>query len=151
MKIGFICTGNTCRSPMAESYFRHITKNYQVEVFSAGLGAGYGWRAADEARRIMEKNQIEMTEHVSQPLTREMVLSADMLIAMTDMHREKIISRWPEAKNKVYLLLEFDKNHHTDLDVFDPVGCPLEIYEKCFELMKNALEHLGELVCKKLS
>ena len=136
---------------MAENYFRQITRNHSIEVFSAGIGAGYGWRAAEEARQVLLANQIEMKDHISQPLTREMVESSDMLIVMTEMHRDKIITRWPEAKNKVYLLLEFDKSRHEDLDIFDPVGCPVEIYEKCFELMKNALEHLGELVCKKLS
>lgn len=135
---------------MAECYFKSITSGHDVEVFSAGIGAGYGWRATPEAKQVMDLYNLNMDNHISRPLDDSMVKRADMLVVMTDMHRDRILFHWPDAANKIYLLREFDKNAAgEDLNVFDPVGCSFEIYEKCFDLMKNALQHLGDLLCKK--
>ena len=135
---------------MAECYFKSLCKGQDVKVFSAGIGAGLGWRVAPEAQIIMAKYGLSLDGYTSKPLDDKMVEEADMLIVMTEMHRERILSRWPKSSNKIYLLREFDKTvPEDDLDVFDPVGCTEEIYEKCFDLMKNALDHLGEILCKK--
>ncbi len=149
--IGFICTGNTCRSPMAECYFKSIIKNYDdIKTFSAGLSAGYGWRAANESIRMMRKLNLDLSYHISKPLSDEMVKEAEMLIVMTQMHKEKLLATWPGAVNKVFILREFEANpDFEDLNIMDPVGCPIEIYEKCFDLMKVPLERLGEILCKK--
>lgn len=150
-KIGFICTGNSCRSPMAECYFKSIiAENLKTSVFSAGTACASGWNASHEAIEIMDRLNLDLRSHKSMPLSNEMVETTDMLIVMTNMHKEVIVSRWPEASKKVYLLREFEENSNiNDQEIMDPVGFPVEIYEKCFDLMKKPLEHLGEIICQK--
>jgi len=150
-KIGFICTGNSCRSPMAECYFKSIIdKNIEINVFSAGTACANGWNASKEAIEIMDRLNLDLRPHKSTPLSKEMVETTDMLIVMTNMHKEAIISRWPEASKKIYLLREFEENSNiNDQEIMDPVGFPVEIYEKCFDLMKEPIKNLGKIICKK--
>ena len=146
-KIWFICTGNTCRSPMAECYFKSLVDESKIEVFSAGLSAGFFSSASTEAIKIMEIYNLDLNEHVSQQLTNEKVENADMLITMTASHKKEIISRWPDAAQKTFLLLEFKENSNSlDLDVFDPIGGEPEEYARCFEVMKEPLIRLSKKI-----
>ena len=151
-KIGFICTGNSCRSPMAECYFTSIInkKNAEVEIFSAGVACCNGWNASKEAIEIMKILNLDLSSHRSSSLNDEMVETADMLIVMTNAHKHAILHKWPKTAKKIYLLREFEENSNIkDLEIMDPVGFPVEIYDKCFSLMKKPLERLGEIVCKE--
>ena len=135
---------------MAERYFKHLTVGKDIQTFSAGLHAGHGWRASREAIKFMSDLNLDLTAHISKPLDQETAKKADMLVVMTETHKDTLIGKWPDVSAKVYLLREFGKSlNPQDQDVMDPVGCPVEIYEKCFNLMKEPIEHLSEIICKE--
>ena len=141
----FVCTGNTCRSPMAEGLFRHLLatrlgcKSGELEergaiVMSAGIAAMLGGRAAGEAIKVLAPMGIDLTSHESQPLTDQLVRHADVILAMTRSHRQAILAEWPSAAERVKLL------SHDGIDVPDPVGGPTELYERCLAQMKPDVE-----------
>jgi tRNA threonylcarbamoyl adenosine modification protein (Sua5/YciO/YrdC/YwlC family) len=141
----FVCTGNTCRSPMAEGLFRHLlaarlkSKPGELEergaiVMSAGIAAMLGGRAAAEAIKVLAPMGIDLTAHESQPLTDQLVRHADVILAMTRSHRQAILAEWPSAAERVKLL------SHDGIDVPDPVGGPTELYERCLGQMRPDVE-----------
>ncbi|HVX60825.1 MAG TPA: Sua5/YciO/YrdC/YwlC family protein [Pirellulales bacterium] len=140
-----VCTGNTCRSPMAEGLFRHLLakkvgcepdelEDRGVVVMSAGIAAMLGGRAASEALKVMSEHGIDLSAHESQPLTEQLVRHADLILPMTRSHRQAILAEWPEAASRVKLL------SHEGLDVPDPIGGPIEQYQRCAAQMKPEIE-----------
>jgi protein-tyrosine phosphatase len=141
----FVCTGNTCRSPMAEAICRHLIAERLgcapaeldergVIVASAGIAAMPGGPPSPEGVTILGQWGIGMEDHSSQPLTEQLVRHADQIVVMTMSHRMAIVDRWPEAAARVQLLCE------DQCDVSDPIGGPLEVYRKCAEQLKAELQ-----------
>ena len=142
MRILFVCTGNTCRSPMAAAYFKDLCekgKRHGVHVDSAGTHAGTGALVPPEARKIMARYGIDLSGHRSKPLDKQMLQKADLIVAMTSSHRLSIGAVDSHALAKTRLLLEFNDGQG---DVADPVGGGEKCYADCFEVMKNALDNL---------
>lgn len=141
----FVCTGNTCRSPMAEAMFRQrLAARFGVPiekleergyiVMSAGIAAMMGSRASHEAIEVMSEKQLDLRRHESQPLTDSLVRSADLILAMTRSHRHAILAEWPEAASRVKLLCRGGG------DVADPIGGPPEAYRRCAEQIAAELD-----------
>ncbi|HUY35562.1 MAG TPA: Sua5/YciO/YrdC/YwlC family protein [Pirellulales bacterium] len=141
----FVCTGNTCRSPMAEGMFRQLVaqrlgcKPEQVEdrgvvVLSAGIAAMTGGRAAGEAIEVLRSMQIDLSTHESQPLSEQLVRHADLILAMTRSHRQAVLADWPAAAERLKLVC------HDGSDVPDPVGGSVEQYRRCVAQLKPELE-----------
>jgi protein-tyrosine phosphatase len=151
----FVCTGNTCRSPMAEGLFRHLLaaklgcapaelEERGVIVMSAGIAAMLGGRAAGEAIKVLSPLGIDLTAHESQPLTDQLVRHADVMLAMTRSHRQAILAEWPNAAERVKLL------SHEGIDVPDPVGGPAEMYERCLAQMQPDIERWVEWTAEQV-
>lgn len=132
----FVCTGNTCRSPMAEALFRQMVADrlgcrpdevdgHGVIVASAGIAAWGGGRASSGALETMADFGIDLSGHESQPLTESLVRQADVIWTMTASHRAAILAQFPEAGDRVAVLSP-DR-----VDVVDPIGGPVETYRKC--------------------
>jgi protein-tyrosine phosphatase len=141
MHILFVCTGNTCRSPMAEAYFRYLIKKNDIKditVSSAGTYAGNGESASPFAIKTLQKYEITLKEHKSSAIGREMIDKADLIIAMTASHRNRIGMICPEKLEKIKLLNEYNAGG----DVGDPFGGGQDIYESCFNSMRAALDNL---------
>jgi tRNA threonylcarbamoyl adenosine modification protein (Sua5/YciO/YrdC/YwlC family) len=141
----FVCTGNTCRSPMAETIARKLIadrlgcRTEQLEdrgviVQSAGLSAMSGGCAAQEAVDVMTSMGLDVSAHESQPLTGQMVRNADIILPMTRSHRQAILSQWPDAGKRTELLA-LDQS-----DIPDPIGGPPEVYRRCAEQLRGELE-----------
>ncbi|WP_254508793.1 Sua5/YciO/YrdC/YwlC family protein [Anatilimnocola floriformis] len=131
-----VCTGNTCRSPMAEVLLRKRLaeklgrmpdklEDHGVLVLSAGIAAAPGGRAATEAIAIMNERGLDLSQHESQPLSDRLVRYADLIITMTRGHREAIVNHWPDAAPRTFVL---SRNRG---DVADPIGGPADLYRKC--------------------
>jgi len=145
MNILFVCTGNTCRSPMAEGFFRHLCKvntpKKLINIQSAGTGAADGCGASENAIKVLDELGINLRNHRSQKLTSTLLEWSDLAIAMTQNHFSNIrnLALQIEKKPEIKLLSEFsDKS----LGISDPFGGNLEIYKDCFCEMKKHLCNL---------
>jgi protein-tyrosine-phosphatase len=138
----FVCTGNTCRSPMAEAFFNHLMGNDgQWKASSAGIYAGINSPASAHATEAMRELEINITDHRSKPLTAELVNTADLIITMTSGHCFQIAQSFPEVGNKVCLIKSFGTSK-VPADISDPFGGSLNIYRKTRNEIKQALSDL---------
>lgn len=119
----FVCTGNTCRSMMAEYSFRDRLRRDGVgwRTASAGTEAADGFPASSLGVRLLAARGIDGTAHLSRHLTRELVDEAGLIVVMTQFHRKTVLMRFPDAARKVRLLKEFDSRDRGG-DVEDPYG-----------------------------
>lgn len=138
----FVCTGNICRSPMAEYLLRHRLRRQSPWVIaSAGLMAMAGMAASDEAVQVLRRQGIDLRPHRSRPLTRADVDAATVIVVMTRTHRDQLLASFPDAGDRVYLLKTFDPDA-PDADLHDPIGQPLDVYRRTSEDIRAALPGL---------
>ncbi|HEV2843186.1 MAG TPA: serine hydroxymethyltransferase [Chthoniobacterales bacterium] len=137
----FVCTGNICRSPMAEGFFRRLLGNRKdIEVASAGVHAVRGQPPSMHAVHVCEQEGVDIRGLRSQPLTATLVDRATHIFAMTGAHLDTIHMLFPHGAEKAYLLREFEEPGMTVWrDVPDPIGCSRDVYSVCAATIKNAL------------
>jgi glycine hydroxymethyltransferase len=150
----FVCTGNICRSPIAEGLFRRLLGNRkEIEVTSAGVHAVHGQPPSLYAVQVCEEEGVDISSYRSQPVTAALVDRATHIFAMTGAHLETIQMLFPQGAEKSFLLREFEEPDTTVWrDVPDPIGLGRDVYEDCVRTIKNALPSVlafveqGELV-----
>ena len=126
----FVCTGNTCRSPMAEGIARLVLAGKPGwKIASAGVGAINGQPASTHAVTAMRQIGGDISSHRSQMVTAQLVREADYIFALTHSHAEGILYYHPESAEKLFLLREFDDSVESyEKDIADPIGGPLPGY-----------------------
>lgn len=144
-RILFVCTGNTCRSPMAEAMFR-VKAGEKLEIRSAGMAAFDGQQASEYARQVLTQRGINH-DHRAQRLNDALINWADLVLTMTKGHKSAIAQIFPNAMQKVYTLKEYAGSGGS-ADIADPFGGPLEEYQKCAAEIDDALEKLYEKLNK---
>ena len=123
----FVCTGNICRSPMAEYLLRSVLPAHSPwHVQSAGVFAGAGMAASRAAVDALYEKGIDLSPHRSQPLAREVIDASEVIVVMTAAHRDQIMMLYPEAAEKSFLLKSFGGGG----DVRDPIGLSNGIYRR---------------------
>lgn len=145
----FVCTGNSCRSVMAQALLQKRLKEKgrsDIEVLSAGIMQLQGIGATEATRQVLQKEDIDVSKHISQRINRQLLHCSDIILVMERLHEEKILSLAPEVKNRVFLLKEFAKMNNNDLDIADPIGKPISFYEKTLQIIKEAVEVVAELI-----
>ena len=138
-----VCSGNTCRSPMAEGVCKKLLADERgikvedleeagINVMSAGAYTVGGSPASGEAVEAMGKFDIDISNHRSQPLTNELINEVDVIYCMTKSHLQAVVELSPASVGKVYLI---DPNG----DIDDPIGSSITVYQRCAEVIRRRL------------
>ena len=141
-----VCSGNTCRSPMAEALLKKVWEDlgapYPIEVRSAGVSAMPGFPASWEAVEVMARKGIDISAHISRPVEYEDIENADLVITMTEAHKSMLLFGYPEFATKIYTLSEMLGEFWGD--VIDPFGQGLEAYERTADFLEDSLRVLAK-------
>ena len=146
-----VCTGNTCRSPMGEGILRDMLAqkigcdaaalpDRGISVRSAGIAAMPGGQPALQAVDVMNDMRIDITNHASQPVTDQLAKHADLILTMTNGHRNALVAQWPELAVRTHLF----SNGNTDIS--DPIGQPKPIYAGCADQLKTFASHWVDVI-----
>ncbi len=144
----FVCTGNVCRSPMAEGIFRHLTQGRRdIQVLSAGIGATPGQTPSAYAVQAVKELGIDISRQRSRQLTADLVQQADYIFGMTHSHVDTVFLLYPQAAEKTFLLREFDDTLDIfEKDISDPIGGSYEVYLNCRDQIEQGIASLFRFI-----
>ena len=141
-----ICTGNICRSPMAEKLLQHAlagqgTPLNQIEIVSAGVAAGYGEPASVNSVTALKKVKINLDGHKSQPVTQDLIDRAFLILGMTQSHIDTLNYYHTDLPERVHLFREFMGKDDSP-EIPDPYGQNYTAFAACFDSMAEAIPSL---------
>ena len=160
MNILFVCTGNTCRSAMAQAYFNSRAQFFQSQVDrcqerqnemyadSAGIAAFEGQAATKDAIDAMETlYHIDLSGHQSKQVTSALIEKADLVLAMTGMHKKILQENYPDSSGKIYTLGEYShrdapEQPYPSLDIPDPYGWGEAEYQKTAQRIARQIDRI---------
>lgn len=144
-KIIFVCTGNTCRSPIAEAIFKNLEKVSDIKVISRGLVVLFAEPLNPKAEIIIKKHDLDLSNHVSKGLKASDIDENTIILTMTESQKKKVLELYPETK-EVFTIKEYAGENG---DVTDPYGGTLMDYEECYfelgRLVKKSVYKLNDV------
>ena len=150
-RVLFVCTGNSCRSVMAQGLMQHALRQAGIKtvtVESAGVFAISGMGPTRETQKVLQEAiGVDCSEHRARTLTPEMVQAADLVFVMEQFQAEEVLRRVPSAKDKVHLLKPYGlakEEAGNCPNIPDPIGKPLEVYEVCFAEIRDAIDRIAK-------
>lgn len=158
----FICTGNTCRSAMAEGIFKKILKektedDSKFNIISAGISTLPGMSPTFEAIKVIAEQGIDISQHIATQVQEDLVYKADLILVMSDIHKDYITTKYIFAQDKTYLLKElaqigeFKNIQKTkgNNEVVDPIGRPIGFYRIIAKELKENLEKILDKILEE--
>ena len=146
MKVMFICTENTCRSPMAQGLFEKAVKKEdkrEIKVYSCGIYAENGGVPTYNAIQVMKQYNIDLGKHKTTNISNSNILDMDLILCVTTIHKKMVLEKYPDLKEKIFTLKEYvlDKKDQ-NIDINDPWGYDLVVYKRCAEEINEYLKLL---------
>lgn len=146
IKICLVCTGNTCRSPMAEVFLRDLldsrdlgsAEKIKYTIKSAGTSAGSGMPASTHSQAVAKERGLDLSSHQSRAISARDLEDCDIILTMTRRHRDMLVDVLPECENRVRPLAGEDH------DIVDPFGGDLQTYQDCADDIERRLKTLLE-------
>jgi protein-tyrosine phosphatase len=155
-----VCSANRTRSAYFAGYLRHCLERYRpgalrrLRIGSAGTKAMGGGRVNDVVALIARKEGFSLREHQAEPLTERKVRRANLILVMEQSHKETILERWPDARDKVFRLMEYGAQGDgpaVSLDVPDPTGRQADDFKAFIEIAHMEADRLiHELVYREV-
>lgn len=144
-----ICTGNTCRSSMAEGILKQLLKNENISVKSAGTSVFVSEPANNKAIHVMREMGVDISQHISQPVTEKLISESDIVLTMTENHKVRILSMFPEAENKIYTLKEYASKDEITNNKKDMIDLENLVDYKKNEYLDAHLDEIHSLIEQK--
>ena len=149
MKIMFICTGNICRSAMAQWLLKYKVEERKmdnIEVYSCGVYAEDGDTPTWEAKRVMiDEYSIDMSKHRATNIVNSNIKEMDLILCATLSHKRDVLRIYPDLEGKVFTMKEYvgyERQYHEKFDIKDPWGYDIETYRACVAEIDECLELL---------
>lgn len=146
-RVLLVCSGNTCRSPMAAALLQHLwhqaKPGWELEVLSAGTGAMPGESATDHALKAMKSRGLDLTGHRSRRVDDSLLSRVDLVLTMSSRHKDHLLMLWPNLAGSVFTLGEYAGE---GADVADPYGGTLTDYEKTAAQLEARLKAIVERI-----
>lgn len=143
-KIMFICTGNICRSAMADALMKKLAKdsNKDIEVYSCGIFAEDGDMPTFNAVEAIKEYDVDLKLHRATNIRNSRIEDMDIILCATVLHKNNVINMYPNLKDKIFTIKEYADYDKNDLDIPDPWGYDIETYRFCASTISKCLNKI---------